>query len=394
MRKTGGVRMSTPLRVAILAHSTNPRGGVVHALELGDGLARLGHDVTVFAPAVSATGFFRDTVCKTICVPASPVRGGLRALVETYAADYVRFFERVENRRFDVWHAQDGISANALATLKERGLISGFARTIHHVDDFTDERLSALQLRAITAADRLFVVGRLWQEWLVREHGRNAHYVGNGVDTERFSAVADETDAELRERLGLPPGVAVFLAVGGVEERKNTIRILQAFEVARSRHPNSRLVIAGGASLLDHSAYQARFTGALAHGGETAAAVIRTGPLRQRLMPALYRAATSLVFPSTSEGFGLAVLEAMASGVPVVTSRIAPFTEYLGESDVAWCDPYDAVSIGTAMVQSLDSNRRAQLIERGFTVAARHDWASTARAHLLAYEALREPVHA
>ena len=70
--------------------------------------------------------------------------------------------------------------------------------------------------------------------------------------------------------------------------------------------------------------------------------MIRTGPLPQALMPALYRAAHALVFPSIKEGFGLVVLEAMASGVPVVTSRIAPFTEYLGDGDVLWCDPCDA----------------------------------------------------
>ena len=70
-------------------------------------------------------------------------------------------------------------------------------------------------------------------------------------------------------------------------------------------------------------------------------------------MPALYRAATSLVFPSTKEGFGLVVLEAMASGVPVVTSRIAPFTEYLGDDDVLWCDPFDTASIAAAMARSL-----------------------------------------
>ena len=111
-------------------------------------------------------------------------------------------------------------------------------------------------------------------------------------------------------------------------------------------------------------------------------------------MPALYRAATSLVFPSIKEGFGLVVLEAMASGVPVVTSRIAPFIEYLDDDDVAWCDPFDTASIADAMVASLDPSRRPHWIAKGFEVAFRHDWASTARAHLPSYDRLREPAHA
>ena len=112
--------MSRALRIAILTHSTNPRGGVVHALELGDALKRLGHESRVFAPDASGAGFFRSAVCATSTIAASPTGRDVRAMVQTRVADYVMHFERPENRNFDVWHAQDGISANALATLKER----------------------------------------------------------------------------------------------------------------------------------------------------------------------------------------------------------------------------------------------------------------------------------
>jgi len=78
----------------------------------------------------------------------------------------------------------------------------------------------------------------------------------------------------------------------------------------------------------------------------------------------------------------------MASGVPVVTSRIAPFIEYLGDDDVLWCDPLDTASIATAMAASLDPSRRETLIARGIRIAARHDWMTTAQSHLAAYEIL------
>ncbi len=386
--------MSTALRIAILAHSTNPRGGVVHALELGDALTRLGHDVTVHAPDASGAGFFRETACKTACVPCSPAPRHVRLMAETRIADYLRFFERAQNRRFDIWHAQDGISGNALATLKQRGLIGMFARTVHHVDDFPDRKLGALQHRGIVAADRLFAVSRLWRDWLENELGRKADIVGNGVDLRRFSPRSDDTDAQLRNRLDLRSAEPVFLAIGGVEERKNTLGMLKAFALVHAERPQSRLIIAGGASLLDHDAYQARFAEALAEANLPAGAVIRTGPLPQKLMPALYRAATVLVFPSLREGFGLVVLEAMASGVPVAVSRIAPFTEYLGDDEVPWCDPSDPPSIAAAMAGLLDPARRAGLGARGLAVAARHNWAATARAHLATYEQLRERVNA
>jgi glycosyltransferase-like protein len=379
------------LRIAILAHSTNPRGGVVHALALAEALTELGHEAVVHAPDAGG-GFFRPTQCPTVCVPASPAGSDVAGMVEIRAADYVRWFADPRHRDFAVFHAQDGISANALATLKDKGLIGSFARTVHHVDSFADPRLQRLQERAIAAADRLMVVSRLWRDALMQSHGREAVLVGNGVDCRRFSPHADERDAVLRRRFGLGAG-PVFLAVGGIEGRKNTHGILQAFARIHADLPTAQLIIAGGASLLDHGAYQQRFAEILAAGALPASAVLAIGPVADADMPSLYRIADALVFPSLKEGFGLVVLEAMASGLPVVVSRIAPFTEYLDADTVVWCDPNDSVSIASAMRHALDREGRGLRIVRGLDVARRHDWMSAAQRHLPVYAALADPAH-
>ena len=111
-------------------------------------------------------------------------------------------------------------------------------------------------------------------------------------------------------------------------------------------------------------------------------------------MPALYRLASALVFPSLKEGFGLAVIEAMACGVPVVVSKVAPFTEHLDDDDVVWCDPFRAASIADAMLIASAEPMRARLARRGRLVAHRHDWGVTARAHLPIYTKLRQAIHA
>lgn len=380
------------LRIAILTHSTNPRGGVVHALELGDALTRLGHEVVVHAPD-SGKGFFRQALCQTVGIPAGAAETDLAAMVEARVADYLNYFEQAGRRRFDVWHAQDGISANALATMKARGVISAFARTVHHIDTSQAARVTRLQKRGISAADELFVVSRLWEQALRRDFDRTAVVVGNGVDTQRFSPRADATDAVLRSRPQYQGG-PVFLAVGGVEARKNTIEILAAFGSVQRGWPQARLLIAGGASLLDHAAYQQQFEGALRRSGLPADAVVRIGTLPQAEMPALYRLADALVFPSIKEGFGLVVLEAMASGVPVVVSRIAPFIDYLEEDDACWCDPGNPASIAAAMRTALDADVRPRLIANGFAVAARCGWESVAKAHLPIYAGMLEHCHA
>jgi glycosyltransferase involved in cell wall biosynthesis len=141
--------------------------------------------------------------------------------------------------------------------------------------------------------------------------------------------------------------------------------------------------------VLDHGGYGDAFHAAWREMGlQDAVRVI--GPVAQAEMPALYRAADVLVFPSVKEGFGLAVLEAMASGIAVVTSRIAPFTEYLGERDVAWCDPYEPESISQAIFEALDSRLRDGWIARGAAVAALHGWERTAAAHLNIYQQMLE----
>ena len=319
------MRNVRPLRIAILTHSTNPRGGVVHALAIAEALIDLGHEATVHAPDPKSAGFFRPARCRTVTIPASPAGPSLYDLIETRIGDYVRYFEEPAHRLFDVFHAQDGISGNALAALKERKLIGAFARTVHHVEEFEDERVAVLQKRAIETADRCFVVSRLWRDRLARDFHVRPVLTGNGVDRSVFSPKPGAKDRALRQRLGLGSG-PVFLAVGGIEERKNTLNIFKAFAQVLAFQRQAQLVIAGGVSLLDHSAYRTAFGQEMARLPDAARRVFVTRAFGQDDMPALYREADALVFPSTNEGFGLVAIEAIACGTPVVTSRIPPFT--------------------------------------------------------------------
>lgn len=376
-----------PLRIAMLAHSTNPRGGVVHALELGEALHAAGHHVAVHAPDASGSGFFRATRCETVLVPAQPV-SGLAELVAQRIDEYVAHFTRAGAAQWDILHAQDSISANALATLCERGAAPGFIRTVHHVDSFADPRLMAWQKRGIRSAARVLCVSRTWCEIMRSQHGVDAVQVSNGVDTRRFTARADESDARVRVRYGLDEAGPIVLAVGGVEARKNTVRLLQAFVELRSTHPSAQLVIAGGASLLDHGAYRAQFDLAVRASGLAIGPghrLILTGPIPDADMPALYRCADVLAFPSLKEGFGLVVLEAMATGTPVVVSRIAPFTEYLSGADCIWADPLDAGSIAAALRRACVPGVAEELRRAGRAVCARFTWAESARQHLDVY---------
>ncbi|MDH6269724.1 glycosyltransferase-like protein [Rhizobium sp. SG_E_25_P2] len=385
--------MIRPLRIAMLTHSTNPRGGVVHAMQLSEALTAQGHALTLHAPDVKGGGFFRTPACKTACLQVGPALADMTAMVEQRIADYVSYFEPAAHRDFDVFHAHDGISGNALATMKERGLISGFVRTVHHIDQFEDPRLMALQDRSIRCADAFFSVSKIWRDVLRDSHGVDATVVGNGVDTNRFAPTWSGEQTALRDRIGLPAG-PIFLSIGGIEARKNTLGILDAFRQLRAVRPDAQLVIAGGVSLLDHRDYQDEFQSHLRALHDDASAVHLVGAVSDDDMPNLYRLADALVFPSLKEGFGLVVLEALASGVPAIVPSIAPFTEYLGRDDALWCDPRHSASIAEAMALGLVPQIRERVIPRGMEVAGRFTWRRVAESHLSTYTRLKEAVHA
>lgn len=380
-----------PLRIALLTHSVNPRGGVVHTLELATALHEAGHAVTVLAPAAPGQQLFRTPPC---AVELVPVHGTPRDTVEMVRSRIAAFVQHLRgllrHRHFDVLHTHDSIGGNALAQLREAGDIASFVRTVHHLDTFDVPQLTQWQHTAFASASQVLCVSRLWCEHLAREYAIEAHEVTNGVDTARFSPNAHPTDALLARRLGIRPGAPVILALGGIEERKNTTRLLSAFALLRTTHPQAQLVIAGGASLLDHSAYALDFRArmqALALDEGPVQAVRLTGPLPDEDIPSLYRLADVVAMPSLREGFGLVVLEGLASGAPVVASRIAPFTEYLTEDDVSWADPADVASIADALRHALSACDPQRIARSASRLAKRFSWQASAERHVALYRA-------
>jgi glycosyltransferase-like protein len=382
----------SPGRIGIFAHSTNPRGGVVHALHLAEALCDAGREATLLAPTLPGGDLFRAPRCRFIPIPARPVVG-VAAMVAQRIAEIGAFLRQPGAPRFDIYHAQDPISANALADLTSAGVIGGFVRTAHHLDTYTDPRLAAWQDRAVIEAAQLCCVSDLWQARLWQRYGRTATNVGNGVDLARFGQSSDTAD--LRARLGLPPKLAtgrVLLVIGGIEARKNTLNVLRAFQLLYAARSDVRLLIAGGATLLDHGAERARFAEAFA-ATQAADAVHLAGIIADADMPALYRLADALVYASRDEGFGLCPLEAMAAGRPVILSARPPFTEHFTAADAVFTDPDDPAAIADAMHQALDKEVAERLGRRGPGIAGRFGWDRVAASHMPIYDAFAKQEH-
>jgi glycosyltransferase-like protein len=378
------------MRIAMLTYSVKPRGGVVHALEVSEALTRRGHAVELMAIGRPGDALFRPTEVPVRIVrhipPDVPFDERIQAMLEAYTEGLRPL---LAGGRYDIVHAQDCLSANAALTLRDEGVIEHVVRTVHHVDDFTSRSLIDCQDRSIIAPDHVFCVSPPWVERLWNEFGVSAAVVPNGVDTHRFRPArdADERD-DARRRADVEDRLTV-LTVGGVEPRKGSMTLLEAFARLRETlpHRDPILLIAGGATLFDYRHEVERFDARVNALGLTRH-VRRLGALEPDEIERLFRAADVFAFPSVKEGFGLVALEALAAGLPLVASDLDVLRGYLTDGESALLHPVgDATALAAALTRvAREPDLRKHLRRGGNEVVAGFGWDASGREHEAAYE--------
>jgi glycosyltransferase involved in cell wall biosynthesis len=193
------------------------------------------------------------------------------------------------------------------------------------------------------------------------------HTIPNGVDCKRFRPGNDGD--ELVRELGLTSG-NYFLTVGRLEPRKNHTQLLRAW--AMLPVPRTKLVIVGQR----HFGYQ------------EATELIRTLNLESDVvffeqisdaqLPLIYRHARGFVYASLAEGFGMPLLEAMASGVPVITSSNTALAEVSADAALS-IDPANPSQIADAVLRlDWDETLRTKLIDRGHVRTRDFSWERSA----------------
>ena len=195
------------------------------------------------------------------------------------------------------------------------------------------------------------------------------------VDHERFRPEAGPDDEQLLAPLGLPERFVLYPA--SLWPHKNHIVLLDA--LARIHDDELHLLLTGAPlGRLDEIHAEAAKRGLEGR-------VRHLGLVADAALPALYRAATALVFPSRYEGFGAPPLEAMASGCPVASSLAASLAEVCGDA-VAELDPDDAGQMAETIERVCgDRALRERLRRSGFVQARRFSWTAAAQAHLDVY---------
>ncbi|GAA2595111.1 MSMEG_0565 family glycosyltransferase [Winogradskya consettensis] len=331
----------------------------MHTLALAEALAEQGQDVTVWTLGRGG-GFFRpvhpSVRVELVPFPDEPGESVGERILRSIALLRTAFTPG----DYDIVHAQDCISANA---------VDRCVRTVHHLDQFTTPELAACHERAIVRPYAHLCVSSAVAAEVHAGWGLSPTVIPNGVDAARFA------DAVPGTRHG-----AYVLSVGGIEPRKGSLDLLDAYALLRDDFPGLKLVVAGGETLFDYRDYRAEW--------ERRASALKVeplvlGPVDHDELPGIVAGAAAFAFPSTKEGFGLAAMEALAAGVPVVVRDLPVLREVFGDTVSYGHDPASlAAALRAAIKEPLPATAGREL-------AAAHTWEAAARRHLEFYASLK-----
>lgn len=243
----------------------------------------------------------------------------------------------------------------------------------------------ATKRRYLTAMTRLSV-RRARHIIAVSAHTRDDLVHHFGVRPERVTVIPNAADERYRPANtanditrfktanNLPDRFILF--VGTLEPRKNLRRLIEAFALLSGDDPDVKLVIVGASGWLTSDlAPHVQSRGLSDH-------VIFTGYVSDEDLPRWYQAATVFCYPSLYEGFGLPVLEAMACGTPVVTSRTSSLPEVAGDAALL-VDPTDVRGLANALQSVLaDDARQRAMSAAGSARSHAYSWERTAAATL------------
>ena len=288
----------------------------------------------------------------------------------------VRIPSALKKHRIDVYWSPDG-----LLPKRVRGWHGRLVTTIHdlnfvHQPEGIPARVGAYYRRVVAhsarRADAILTVSQKTKEDVAQTFRlSDAHIaVSYNAPAHAYHPLSEGQKQEARERFA--QGQPYFCFVGAFTPRKNVRTLVEAFLAFRQRHPEAphRLVLAGSSLHRDPA-----LTQALALAGER---VLTLGHIPGDALSALYGGAEAFCFPSRFEGFGIPLVEAMASGCPVISSSASCMPEIVGSAGLL-VDPEDVPAWAEALGRLAQDPEALQAYrERGLQRAQDFSWTHSA----------------
>jgi glycosyltransferase involved in cell wall biosynthesis len=315
---------------------------------------------------------------------------GGSAELRRYLSRYWMYPRRIRRMEGDVVHVLDHSYAHivlgerkrpCVVTVHDLFPVITLRRTPGGVRDRMRNWLLTRVVSGIIQADAWIVATEWLREQLCEWLGLydRVHVIPYGVD-EAFLGAPQDDRALCRARWEIPESAFVILHVGSVDTRKNVPAIIAVLEQLRGEGMEAWFLQVGGSLTAEQQAD-------LSSRG-VAQYVTQLGPVVEVELRNAYHATDVLMFPSHYEGFGFPVLEAMASGLPVVTSGAGGLTEVAGDAAVIVPGRESQPYVEAIKQIAEDSEWRSELTRRGRERAVSFSWSQAATDTAKVYETL------
>lgn len=262
----------------------------------------------------------------------------------------------VRTQQVDLIHAHE-FSAIVCGWMIAR--LSGipFVGTVHGKNYFWEKVRRRLAYRIVSRSGRLVAVSQDLKRFVMEKVGLSDEQIDliyNGVQSGPH--VSDEEAYRARTELGLKPHNVVIGAIGSLYPVKGHRYLLESMPIILSRYPHAVLLVVGRGELEDALKEQAKRLGIEEH--------VRFLGMRNDI-PKLLKTLDLFVLPSLSEGLSLALLEAMAAGLPVVATRVGGNGELVVEGETGVLVPSkDVAALSEALCRMLDSREMRERLGR------------------------------
>jgi glycosyltransferase involved in cell wall biosynthesis len=269
------------------------------------------------------------------------------------------------------WYFPPAKSCKRLATIFDIStLLYPEGHTVANIAQHTN-RLKAIKREA----DFVLTISQFSKKEIIRVLGipeEKIEIAYPGVDTKTFIIRKNFEVRPVLSKYGLKPGFLLF--VGSWYPRKNLKRLIKVFKYFKTEYSfkNKLVLIGRKTSLIDSL--------------DLNSSIVSLGYVSQKDLPYFYNGASCFIYPSLYEGFGIPLLEAMASGCPVVTSNLSSMPEVIDKAGVL-VDPYKEKSIFKGIKKVLENKRFASdLKTKGLKRAGEFTWKNCARKTFSVYK--------
>lgn len=348
------------MRVMLLIPDLTQGGAERQAVTLANGLAERGHEVSL--ALFRKKGAFLDLVGESVTV---------HGLAKGGQADVVGFLVRlrslVRRERPDVIYSFLGVPNLSALALRASGVGVPVVWGIRASDvdlskyGWMSRACHAMERRLAPFADRIIINSEAGRRHVAAQ-GYPAHsmmVVGNGIDVDAFRPNR-ESGRPLRREWGIPDSTVLVGVVGRLAPMKGHDMLIRAAAIALRSASNLRFVCAGEGGFRESLESMAGESGVSGH-------MVWAGSRSD--MPAVYNALDLLCLPSVSEGFPNVLGEAMACGVPCVTTDVGDAARIVGDTGLV-VPSGDVDALGAALVKMADAVTRGNAPETRQRVVA------------------------